>query len=52
MFFNLILQIKFFIESFAGSGSIGLEAISRDAKKSLFLLNQIKIHTKILTKKL
>ncbi len=28
---------KIFIESFAGSGSIGLEAISRDAKKSYFV---------------
>ena len=28
---------KIFIESFAGSGSIGLEAISRDAKRSYFV---------------
>ena len=28
---------KIFIEAFAGSGSIGLEAISRDAKKSYFV---------------
>ncbi len=28
---------KIFIESFAGSGSIGLEAISRDAKRSYFI---------------
>ncbi len=28
---------KIFIESFAGSGSIGLEALSRDAKKSYFV---------------
>ena len=28
---------KVFIESFAGSGSIGLEAISRDAKKAYFV---------------
>ncbi|WP_424687365.1 MAG: 16S rRNA (guanine(966)-N(2))-methyltransferase RsmD [Halarcobacter ebronensis] len=28
---------KIFIESFAGSGSIGLEAISRDAKKAYFV---------------
>ena len=38
MFYNLILLIKSFIESFAGSGSIGLEAISRGAKKSLFFI--------------
>ena len=39
-FFN-VLQFdiidKVFIEAFAGSGSIGLEAISRDAKKSYFI---------------
>ena len=39
-FFN-VLQFdiidKIFIESFAGSGSIGLEAISRDAKRSYFV---------------
>lgn len=39
-FFN-VLQFdicdKVFIESFAGSGSIGLEAISRDAKKAYFV---------------
>lgn len=28
---------KIFIESFAGSGSIGLEAISRDAKRAYFI---------------
>ncbi len=28
---------KVFVESFAGSGSIGLEAISRDAKKAYFV---------------
>lgn len=28
---------KIFIESFAGSGSIGLEAVSRDAKRSYFV---------------
>ncbi|RXJ88979.1 16S rRNA (guanine(966)-N(2))-methyltransferase RsmD [Arcobacter sp. CECT 8983] len=28
---------KIFVESFAGSGSIGLEAISRDAKKAYFV---------------
>ncbi len=28
---------KIFIESFAGSGSIGLEALSRDAKRSYFV---------------
>lgn len=28
---------KIFIESFAGSGSIGLEAISRDAKRAFFV---------------
>lgn len=39
-FFN-VLQFdiidKVFIESFAGSGSIGLEAISRDAKRAYFV---------------
>lgn len=39
-FFN-VLQFdiidKILIESFAGSGSIGLEAISRDAKKAYFI---------------
>ncbi len=40
---------KIFIESFAGSGSIGLEAISRGAKKSYFVeldKNSYKILTK------
>ncbi len=40
---------KIFIESFAGSGSIGLEAISRGAKKSFFVeldKNSYKILTK------
>jgi 16S rRNA (guanine(966)-N(2))-methyltransferase RsmD len=39
-FFN-VLQFdiidKVFIEAFAGSGSIGLEAVSRDVKKSYFI---------------
>lgn len=39
-FFN-VLQFdiinKVFVEAFAGSGSIGLEAISRDAKKAYFI---------------
>lgn len=39
-FFN-VLQFdiidKIFIEAFAGSGSIGLEAVSRDAKRSYFV---------------
>lgn len=39
-FFN-VLQFdvidKIFIEAFAGSGSIGLEAISRDAKRAYFI---------------
>ncbi|WP_321311525.1 16S rRNA (guanine(966)-N(2))-methyltransferase RsmD [Halarcobacter sp.] len=40
---------KIFIESFAGSGSIGLEAISRDAKRAYFVeldKNSYKILTK------
>ena len=40
---------KIFIESFAGSGSIGLEAISRDAKRAYFVeldRNSYKILTK------
>ena len=36
MFYNLILLIKL-IESFAVSGSIGLEAISRGAKRAYFI---------------
>jgi 16S rRNA (guanine(966)-N(2))-methyltransferase RsmD len=39
-FFN-VLQFdiidKVFVEAFAGSGSIGLEAVSRDVKKSYFI---------------
>ena len=40
---------KVFIESFAGSGSIGLEAVSRDAKRAYFVeldRNSYKILTK------
>ncbi len=40
---------KIFIESFAGSGSIGLEAVSRDAKRAYFVeldRNSYKILTK------
>lgn len=40
---------KIFVESFAGSGSIGLEAISRDAKRAYFVeldKNSYKILTK------
>jgi 16S rRNA (guanine(966)-N(2))-methyltransferase RsmD len=39
-FFNVLqfdIMDKIFIESFAGSGSIGLEALSRDAKRSYFV---------------
>ncbi len=42
---------KIFIEAFAGSGSIGLEALSRDAKRAYFV-ELDKNSYRILTKKI